>query len=188
MKTLKFTLIGMVLSVLMSCGNGISKLPTNGEGFGAIENELKSKFGDNAYYTDLKILYINGIGNAISVTVTEAPESLKMGQWELSQNSWEQSSEVTLEVPEGTKAADFMFQLNDNINLTKLGDLVEKSSKQLITEKNIENPTLDIAFINFPKNGDMAKTEYYVKLKPKNGGTSFSFSYTLNGDLIKMNY
>lgn len=188
MKTLKLTVVAIVLGILMSCGNGISKQPANAEGFAAIESELKSKFGANAYYTDLKIVYINGVGNAISVTVTAAPESLKMGQWELSENSWEQSSEITLEVPEGSKAAEFMFQLNDSINLTKLGSLVEKSNKQLTSEKNIENPTLDIAIIKFPRNGDMAKTEYYIKLKPKKGDTSFSFSYKMNGDLIKMNY
>lgn len=187
MKTLKFTaMIVVVIVTLMSCGGSTSKQAANAEGFGVIEKEIKSKFGENAYYTDFTITYNKSIGNIISVTVTDNPESLKMGQWNSTQGSWKQSSEISLEVPKGSKAADFMFQLNDKINLTKLGELVEKSSKQLTAEKSIENPTLHMAFVKFPKNGDIAKTEYTVMLKPENGGTTFTFSYKLNGDLIKM--
>ena len=189
MKVLKFTaIVAGAIITLASCGGGTSKQPANAEGFGAIEKEIKSEFGDNAYYTDLKVLYIKGIGNTISTTVTDAPESLKMGQWDLAQGTWTQRSEISLEVSEGSKAADFMFQLNEKINLTKLGELVEKSSKQLTAEKNIQNPTLSTAFIKFPKNGDISKTEYAISLNPENGGTTFSFYYTLNGDLIKMDY
>jgi hypothetical protein len=187
MKTLKITAI-IAFATLLSCGGGISNQPTNAEGFTAIEKELKDKFGETAYYTDVKVVYIKGYGNSIDVTVTEAPESLKMGQWSQPQNSWEQSSEITIELPEGTKATDFMFQLNDKISLKKLGELVEKSSEQLTAEKDIENPMLNIAYIDFPDNGDMSKAEYYISLEPENGGTKFSFTYKLNGELIEMDY
>ena len=189
MKTIKLITLAVIAAMtLLSCGGEISDQPANAEGFGVMETELKSKFGDHAYYTKLTIMYIENIGNAISVITTEKPESLKMGEWSLSQGTWNQQSEITLEVPTGTKAADFMFQLNDHINLSKLGELVEKSSAQLKAEKNIENPTLSIAQIKFPKNGDISEMEYYINLKPENGGTAFSFFYKLNGDFIKMNY
>ena len=189
MKNLKITVIIVTAIItLISCGGGVGDQPANAEGFGVIEQEIKSKFGENAYYTDLKILYIKGIGNTVSTTVTDNPESLKMGEWNLAQGSWNQRSEITLELPEGTKAVDFMFQLNENISLSKLGELVEKSMKQLTAEKNIENPILSTAFVKFPKNGDISKTEYSVTLEPENGGTSFSFYYKLNGDFIEMDY
>ncbi|MFP4845569.1 hypothetical protein [Winogradskyella sp. PE311] len=178
----------MVIIKLTSCSNSTSHQPATGEGFTAIENELKSKFGDNAYYTDLKVVYIKDIGNTISTTVTKAPESLNMEEWNLSQNTWTQHSEVTLEVPEGTQAADYMFQLSDKINLTKLGGLVEESITKLKSEKNINNLILSMAFIKFPKNGDSSKTEYAINLVPESDGTSFSFYYTLDGELIKMDY
>ena len=149
---------------------------------------MKSKFGENAYYTNLNISYDQSIGNMISTTVTSEPESFKMEQWNFSMGNWTQASEVTLEVSEGSKAADFMFQLNDKINLKKLGELTEQSIKQLKSEKGIENPTLSMAFVKFPKNGDLSKAEYSVKLEPKNGGTSFSFYYKLNGEFIEMDY
>lgn len=188
---IKYTQLFFLLTVtilLVSCENKTSNQPTNAEGFTAIENELKDKFGKDAYYTDLAIMYNKTIGNMVSVTVTENPESLKMGQWNLAQNSWVQNSEVLLEVPEGTKASDFMFQLNEKINLSTLGDLVEKSREQLRSEKQLNNPALSIASVKFPKNGNLSKTEYAINLEPENGGTTFSFYYTLDGELIKMDY
>lgn len=188
MKTLKqITIIAITAFTLLSCGNGTNNQPENAEGFGILENEIKNKFGEEAYYTDLKIIHIASIGNVISATVTEEPESLKMGEWDLNKGFWEQKSEITLEVPEGTKASDFMFQLDEKIKLSKLGELVEKSKKKLSKEKNIENPALSMAYVKFPKNGDIAKTEYAVTLEPENGGTSFSFFYTLAGEFISMN-
>ena len=47
---------------------------------------------------------------------------------------------------------------------------------------------LNIAYIDFPDNGDMSKAEYYISLEPENGGTKFSFTYKLNGELIEMDY
>jgi len=111
-----------------------------------------------------------------------------VGQWSMTQGKWQQTSEVTLEVPEGTKATDYMFQLGNDINLSKLGELVEKSGEQLKAEKNLENPTLHMASINYPKNGDLSIAKYTVMLKPESGGTTFSFFYKLNGELIEMDY
>ena len=188
MKNLKFTaMVALALITLMSCG-GISSQEANAEGFGAIDKELKSKFGESAYYTDLSISYDKTVGNIVGVTVTEDPESLQMGQWNLMQNTWKQNSEITLEVPEGTKAASFMFQINDKINITLLGELVEKSITQLKAEKGLKNPVLDMAFVRFPKDGDISKTDYNVMLEPENGGTTFRFTYALDGKLIKMDY
>lgn len=189
MKTITTIFLYTLLAItLFSCGGGTSNQPHTAEGFGQIEQELKTTFGDNAYYTDILISTDDRIGNMITLTVTEAPESMGMGQWNLAQNSWTQSSEVTLEVPEGSKAADYMFQLDDAINLTEMGALVEKSKEQLKAEKNIENPTLYTALISYPKNGDIADAQYNISLKPENGGTTFYFYYKLNGELIKMHY
>ncbi|UNY98602.1 hypothetical protein MQE36_16165 [Zhouia spongiae] len=190
MRTIKLLAVITVSTLmLLSCGGGgSSKQPATAEGFASIEKEIKNKFGNDAYFTNMTIIYNKSIGNTISLTVTEAPESLKMGQWNLVNGSWNLNSDITIEVPEGTKAADFMFQLNDQINLAQLGGLVEKSKKQLTAEKDIKKPMLEMAFVKFPKNGDKSKTEYVVNLEPENGGTSFSFYYRLNGELIKMNY
>ena len=153
-----------------------------------MEQALKSKFGADAYYTDLSITYNHSVGNIIGATVTEDPESLKMGQWDLIKDTWRQNQDIAIEAPQGTKAADFMFQLGETINLSTLGSLVEQSIKKLKDEKNMENPILSIASINFPNNGDISKTKYIINLQPENGETTFTFQYALNGDLIKMDY
>lgn len=188
MKKTKHIVLLITIGFLVSCAGGTSKQPANSKGFSEIEKELRNKFGENAYYTNLSISYDESIGNMIDVTISKDPSKLKMEEWSAAQNTWNQSSEITLEVPEGSKASDFMFQLNEQINLTKLGELVEKSVKKLQTEKNIENPTLNMAFVKFPDNGDISKAEYTVMLKPKNGGTNFTFFYKLNGEFIKMDY
>lgn len=178
----------MIAITLVSCGGDATKQPANADGFAGIEKELKSKFGDDAHFTELTIIYNESIGNSISTTVTDDPESLKMGQWTYSMGSWNQTSEVTLEIPEGTKAADFMFQLGEKIRLEQLGELVEKSIEQLKAEKDIDNPQFEMAFIKYPNNGDINEAQYIVKLQPKNGGTSFTFSYQMDGSLIEMDY
>lgn len=188
MKSLKFTLIAVAITALVSCGGGSANHEATAEGFSEIEKDLKSKFGENAYYTDLSVIYDESIGNMISTTVTDDPESLTMGEWSQSQGTWQQTSEVSLEIPPGTKAADFMFQLGNEVSLKKLGELIEKSKAQLTEEKGLENPALDMAYINYPDNGDISKAQYCVQLEPETGGTSFSFYYTLGGEFIDMNY
>lgn len=187
MKKLKLITCAILSVALMSCG-GAGKAEANAEGFGSIEKELKGKFGDDAYYTKLTIINIETLGNAVNATVTDDPASMKMGEWNYSQSTWTQNSEITLEVSEGSKPEDFMFKLDDKINLTKLGELVEKSMKQLKTEKDLKNPKLSTAFVKLPRNGDASQAEYCVTLEPEHGGTSFSFYYKLDGELIKMDY
>jgi hypothetical protein len=189
MKQLKLVVVAILsATILFSCGNGVEKQPATEDGFAVIEAELKNKFGDDAYYTDLTIMYDESIGNSIATTVTDDPESLKMGQWTYSLGQWRQTSDVSLEIPEGTKAADFMYQLNEKINLKKLGELVEKSKEQLTSDKKIENPSMEQAYVYFPKDGNMEDAEYSVRLEPEHGGTSFRFNYKLDGSLIKMDY
>ena len=178
----------VALLTLISCGNSSNNQPADAKGFSKIEKELKNKFGNEAHYTDLSIIYNQAIGNIIGVTVTDAPESLTMGQWNQTQGNWVQNSEIILEVPAGTSASDYMFQLGDVFSVEKLGGLVEESAQKLKDDKNIENPTLSIASINFPDNGDASRAEYTVHLTPENGGTTFSFYYKTSGEFIKMDY
>ncbi len=186
---INFLLLILSLGLLtISCSNSIQNEPATADGFQNIENELKNKFGNDAYYTDLTITYNSTIGNIVGVTVSEDPESLKMEQWNLTQDTWQQNSDITIEVPKGTKAADYMFQLGEIISLSKLGELVEQSMQNLKDEKHLEHSTLSTARVYFPDNGDVSNAEYFVNLQPENGGTIFRFRYGLNGNLIKMNY
>lgn len=188
MKKRYVTILAVSAAVLFcACGGNLNQ-QANAKGFAEIENQIKDKFGNEAYFTDLSIIYNETIGNSVSTTVTKNPELLKMGEWVQSQGNWKLTSKVTFEIPEGTKASDFMFQLNKTINLKTLGGLVEKSKTQLSKEKKIENSKLHLASIKFPNSGDISKAAYVVMLQPETGGTTFSFIYTLTGELIDFNY
>lgn len=188
MKISKIPILIATVALLVSCGGGGNNAPHTAAGFTTIENELKNKFGQDAHYTSIHISHDENIGNMVALTVAEDPESMKMEEWTFAQNSWNQTSDVTIEVSEGTKAADYMFQLDDTINLTKLGGFIEQSSTKLSEEKDIENPALYTALVKFPRNGDISDMEYSITMKPENGGTSFYFDYALDGTLIKMDY
>lgn len=185
---IKSSLFFFALTLLSACGGISNEQPNDAASFVKLEEAITDKFGKDAYFTDISIGYIKDLGPNISLTVTDNPESLKMGEWTFSQNSWSQHSEVTLEIPEGTKAEDFMFQLDDEINLKTLGEVTEKSITKLASEKELTNPLLRMAIIRYPDNGDRSKADYVVTLEPENGGTSFSFYYDLSGEFIEMNY
>lgn len=185
-KNLLLVLCSSIL--LWSCGAESGKEAANAEGFQQIEDQILSEFGDNAYFTDISITYNESIGNIVGVTVTTNPESMQMGQWNLTSGAWQQNSDITIEIPEGTKAADFMFQLGKSVSLAKLGELVEKSKAQLTEEKELKNPRLHMAFVKYPDTGEASKAEYLVMLQPETGGTTFTYSYKLDGELIGMDY
>lgn len=181
--------ITLFTAILSSCSGGASKeQPKDANSFALLEEIVNEKFGKDAYFTDLNVGYNKELGPTISLTVTDNPGSLKMGEWTFSQNAWSQHSEVILEIPAGTKAEDFMFQLDNEINLKLLGEVTEKAMQKLETEKEIKNPMLTLASIRYPDNGDRSKADYTITLEPENGGTSFSFFYDLNGNFIEMNY
>ncbi|WP_346237157.1 hypothetical protein ABDK00_012000 [Niabella insulamsoli] len=188
MKRLALILSVFLVHFVLSCGESGHKQAANEDGFSAIENELKSKFGADAYYTDINVTYNESIGNVVGVTVTKDPASLKMGQWNQTQGNWTQNQDISIEIPQGSQATDFMFQLGQTVSLAKLGELIETSKAQLTKEKQLQNPRLHMASVQYPDNGDVSKAEYLVMLQPETGGTTFSFQYKLNGDFIKMDY
>ncbi|WP_268034841.1 hypothetical protein [Algoriphagus sp. PAP.12] len=188
MKNLNLLCLFLLLAFLNACSGGANDQEANADGFLVIEEALKEQFGDNAYYTDLNISHNKSIGNIIAVTATSDPASLKMGQWTHANDTWTQTSDITLEVPVGMQASDFMFRLGDPIDLGKLGELVEKSKEKLESEKEIPNPSLQMAVVKIPKDGERSKIEYLVLLQPENGGTTFTYSYDLYGEFISMDY
>ncbi|MDY8136248.1 hypothetical protein [Aquimarina sp. 2201CG5-10] len=168
---------------LSSCGGNLSD---DKAGFQKIESELKSKFGDDAYYTNISIAYTKQLGLLLDAAATEDPSSLKLEEWNWVKNDWTQKSEITLEIT-GGKPKDFMFILNDQISISKMGELLEVSKQKLKEEKDIE-AILSLARIDAPDNGDKSKMAYNLTLEPENGGTSFYFTYDFDGNLKDFTY
>lgn len=187
MKNIKsiFTIAIAVISIitLQSCGGG--DLTKNADGFKDIENLLKKEFGEGAYYTNISIVSDKTAGTILNTTVTNQPESLKMGEWNRMKGSWTQASEVTLELT-GGEAKDFMFTIGD-VSIAKIGELMEDAKKRLKEEKNV-NSVLRTAAVYAPNDGDMSTMTYYIEMQPETGGTTFSFNYGLDGTFQSLNY
>jgi citrate lyase gamma subunit len=184
-KSLSYQLAFLFAALLMtSCAKNFTQ---DAAGFEEIQNELKSKFGENAYYTNFTVTYDKTVGTIILVTETSDPESLKLEEWQYMRGAWEQRSDVTLEVSDG-KSNDFMYQLSGKFDLKKIGDLIEQSVKKLADEKKIDNAKVKIVSMNTPDNDSAEHTKILIALEPANGGTSFSFFYDLDGNLLSFNY
>ena len=183
MRILKFLTLLLIVTSIFSCEKGINGSPTTAEEYSILEDEIKSNFGDDVYYTEIVV----SCYDFIKVIVTDNPASLEMAEWIYVDGSWTQRAEITYEIPEDANATDFMFQIGSEINLKKLGELFEKSIAFLLMDKGIENPVLERSSFQFPKNGDINNAQYSIILKPENGVESYTFLYKLNGDLIREN-
>lgn len=186
------TSIIVSLFFIVSCESK-SKYTQDAAGFESIQNDLKKKFGEDAYYTDISITNSigegAGAGLGLHLTVTKEPQSLKMQEWIYnSYTNWNNTADVTLEIPEGDNAKDFMYQLGGKFDLKKIGELVESSVKKAADEKNIENLVLDMVLLKTPDNTDASETTVFIRMKPKDGGTAFNFRYDLDGKLLSFDY
>lgn len=181
MKKIKFVSAALIGIIIAACGSNSDQA----EGFNQIQDDLNNKFGKDAFYTEISITSNSSIGYITNAIVAENPESLKMEQWSQTQGAWTQTYDIEIEIPENTKASDFMFKLGDQVKLDKLYELVEQSKKKITEEKTIPNPTLHMAFIRYPDTGEASQAQYVVIMQPENGGTSITHSYTLDGVLIE---
>lgn len=186
---------GLCLSLFfaISCGSSSSKYTPDAEGFAKIQDDLKSKFGKDAYYSSINIIYVAGnapgSGISLSVDVTKDPASLLMEEWVYSSyaDGWRLTANVRFELPEGADAKEFMYRLAGKFDLKKAGKLVELSAKKLADEKQIKNAVLATALLN-PGGRPASSTEFLISMKPENGGASSIFRYDLDGNLISFDY
>jgi hypothetical protein len=178
-------LCAVMLSVA-SCGS--KNYTQDAAGIEAWSKDLQAKFGANAWYTDLYLMYSDETA-VVSVTETDDPASLKMREWTWSNYAgWTQNSDVTLEINGDAAPEDFMFQLGKQVDMKLVGSLVEKSKAQLTAEKNIENPRLESVSLDAPDDEPVSAMEIRITLTPENGGTDFRFDYNLAGELLRFDY
>lgn len=152
-----------------------------------LKNELQSKFGKEAYYTQISVTN-SKTGSVVVVSQTSDPASLKMSDWTKLQGFWKETAEIALEVSEGVNPADFMFKLGEKVDLDLVGKLVDQSKEKVISEKKIKDVFVKHININAPNDGDFSRMFYYISIEPKGGGTTFTFYYDLQGNLTRFDY
>ncbi|RZS90699.1 hypothetical protein [Aquimarina brevivitae] len=180
---MKNLILMLIVILSASCGFNSSG---DVKDFTEIQEELKDQFGENAYYSQLVIFHDPNMGTYFNASGTDKPSSLTLEEWNWMQGNWKQTSEITLEIS-GGKAEDFLFRLDKDISLPKLEELIAASVKKLKDEKNIDG-VLHMASIFNPENGNNKELKYQITLKPQTGGTSFDFTYGLDGGLEDFDY
>ncbi|HCO67345.1 MAG TPA: hypothetical protein DIT04_06275 [Dysgonomonas sp.] len=194
MKRELICLTGFILSLFffISC-NSEPKYTQDVSGFEMIQNDLQKRFGADAYYTDISIINSptaeSGTGISLHLTVTKDPQSMKMQEWIYNPHtSWNNTTNITLKIPEGDNATSYMYQLGEKFDLKKIGQLIDNSARKIEEEKNIEKVVLDRVLLKTPDNADVSETTVFIRMKPHNGGTSFNFRYDLEGKLLAFDY
>ena len=177
----------LTISLCLFATSCKTKYEQNAEGFKKLSTDLESKFGKDAWYTSISLSKA-GDGNEgyiVAVDKTDDPSSLKQERWVKSGGMWEQAANVTVEV-KGGQPSDFMFRLNKEIDLSKLGEFVTTTKKTLEEEKKITNATLKLAIVS-TNNTILNKSEkinYTVILTAPEGGNTYSYTYNNRGELV----
>lgn len=180
-----FYLSLLSFTILCSCGG---KYYEDKESLMELKEELDSQFGKDAYYTQLFILDKgHDKGSMISVRQTNDPSSLKMRDW-TKDGVWQQTSDVTLELPEGEKAEDYMFQLGKQVKFDIMGQMLEDAKNKVIEEKGMKDIRVKSITIAAPDDGDFESMVCSIDIEPKSGGTTFSFMYNMDGTLKDFSY
>ncbi len=179
---LRYFVIIPVVLLSFACKSGLEH---NKAGFEKMSSELIGKFGADAYYTDLEMVANIGSEEGVMVTETKDPASLKQEQWlRYGGGEWEKQADVSF-TAEGGDPKLFMFQLNKEVSLSKMGDLLQTSKDQLLKEKNVTDPAVIQASVKSYNKMNSKETGifYYITLRDKSSQKDYNFVYDLKGIL-----
>ena len=180
MLCLKYLSLIIISFLFFSCKSGFEH---NRLGMEKLDKELKDEFGVETWYTSIEIENAGSSDDVITIDQTTDPNSLKQEQWVQFHGIWEKKANITLSI-EGAEPKSFMFQLDKEISLGKLGELMESSIKSL-TEKNIKDAKVVLAQIKASNqmNNKQDGIYYSISLKSETAGKSFRFIYDTKGNL-----
>lgn len=169
--------------LLFSCKSGFEHSQA---GMEQLNKELKEEFGAEAWYTSIE-LENNGGGSSddiVTVDQTSDPNSLKQEQWTQFHGFWEKKANITLSI-KGAAPKSFMFQLDKEVSLPKLGALMEQARKTLEQENKITDAKVVVAQIKASNQMNTKEDGIYysLSLKSKAAGKSFLFVYDISGML-----
>ena len=150
-----------------------------------LNDDLKSKFGADAWYTSI-VMKDNGKGNnIITVDFTDDPNSLRQEQWEL-RGEWEKVTDMTVRIEKG-KPEDYMFQLDKEASLLRIEKLVNLSKDVMKREDNVSDAQLKVASIisNNLVSAQEERKVYTLSFYSNTTKKNYSFVFNLNGELLQ---
>lgn len=188
-KHILYLMLAACTAFFYSCSSGGGKTFENKDGISKIAGDLNDEFGKDAHYTSVVMSYHKDIGTMVSATGTKDPASKKLISKLKVKGSWEDRSEVTLEIEGNVDPAAFMFKLNDVDNLTKVPDMIKLSVDKIKKEKNFD-VVIESVNISAPQriNGPDDKVRFMLNLAPPNGGTTFIAVFDDKGQFQRLVY
>lgn len=181
----KLILMFLFSLCMFSCKSGFEH---NRTGMEKLNKELKEEFGADAWYTSIELVNSGGSDDVVTIDETKDPNSLKQEQWSQFHGFWEKKADITLSI-QGAEPKSFMFQLDKEVSLSKLGELMELSKKKLKEEENIGDAEVVLAQIK-ASNKMNTKQEglyYSISLQSKKSGKSYNFVYDIDKRLKTLN-
>lgn len=185
MRLLKTALLCSLPFLFYSCKSGFEH---NKAGMEKLNKELKEEFGAEAWYTSIELANSGGSDDVVTVDQTKDPNSLKQEQWSQFHGFWDKKADITLSI-QGAEPKSFMFQLDKEVSLSKLGELMELSMKKLSTEQGVDDSQVLLAQIkaSTQMNTKAEGIYYSISLESKKKNKSYNFVYNLDGSLKVLN-
>jgi len=156
----------------------------------ALEEDLISKFGADAYYTYISYLRLND-DNAygVNVQVSDDKESAQQDIWLYEAGTWTNTGPMIMQISAQTPGF-YKFQLKKEVHLEQLGRLIEQSMDSFKVKYPDTEPILSNAVLNTNNTVTDAQTKfrYTVILKDKkNNEVMHSYTYGIDGQLLNAN-
>lgn len=169
--------------LLFSCKSGFER---NKAGMEKLNAELKKEFGAGAWYTSIEIAG-SGSDDVVTIDQTKDPNSYKQEQWQQYHGLWDKKADITLTI-QGAQPESFMFQLDKEVSLSRLGELMEQAQQKLRTEKQVDDGviTLAQAKASAQMNNKAEGIYYSLSIESKKARKSFNFIYKLDGSLKQL--
>lgn len=182
----KLAILFLVFSVsMLSCK---SKYDQNEAGFSQLESDLKEKFGAEAFYTIINMSAAGDetMGYTIFVDKTDAAEDIRQERWVLDGGSWMNAGYANMQIDRNDPKF-YKFQLGKEVNLSRLGQLIEASKTRFTQDGKGSDPVMKLAQVNTNNTVQDAdgKYQYTVKLAQKGEQEEHSYTYDRNGKLIQ---
>ncbi|TCI93139.1 hypothetical protein [Tenacibaculum sp. M341] len=177
---IRFLILAILVCIaLTSCEKEVYDNTING--FSQLESDLISKFGKKSYFTDFIINVNEQEKLEVNLLVTDNPYNYKMFGWNYKNGKWKKVTEVDLELENGD-IKDYLYSIQDQVNIVKIGFLVEKTLSTIFNG-DIGDLKLKRIEIISPNKGKKTKLGYIIECV--SGEKKICDYYNLQGHLVK---
>lgn len=177
-----------LLLTVTSCGliQKIEPVFNSVEEMNTLIADLKTRFGEQAQYNRITMLYDKSAANVYNLSVLSTENQQLLHEWQYTYGGWKKAADVTMTLNSG-KPTDYVFTLQ-NTDLTKLVALAPDAKTQIATTRKIDPNLLTIRSVSVYKpnlltSANDTRLLILVEKSENNETTLFKVEYDQNGKL-----